>query len=111
MSGSCSVLPVVDAVLGTVSFSVRGEWHSFWNRDPATLLAALNNSVGRCGWEAAAGVLVVTVAKTGHREGEKLAFQLLPHPHETGGQASPPAHRSSHPRRQTSFRDSPKTSR
>lgn len=100
MSGSCSVLPVVDAVLGTVSFSVGGEWRSYWNRNPATLLAALSNSVGRCSWEPAASLLLVTVAKTGRREGEQLTFRLLPHPHEphpheTSGRATPQAQRSS----------------
>ncbi|AJT42687.1 hypothetical protein [Psychromicrobium lacuslunae] len=95
MSGSDSVLPVVDTVLGTVNFSVRGEWYSFWSREPAALVAALSNSVGRCCWQPAANLLVVPVAKTGRRAGEQLSFRLLPHSAENADQLARQGHHGS----------------
>ncbi|NYE96398.1 hypothetical protein FHU41_002648 [Psychromicrobium silvestre] len=76
MRRSSIVLPVVDAVLGTVSFGCDGEWHSFWVNEPAALLAALANPARPSHWSPEAGELVVTVARTGSRAGEPLSFSL-----------------------------------
>ncbi|WP_051388588.1 hypothetical protein [Arthrobacter sp. 35W] len=72
------VLPIVDALLGTVEFRCAGVWLRLWCADPAGLGAALDRAVAPPRWHPQGGTITVAVAATGRRTGVELHFPLHP---------------------------------
>lgn len=76
MAPSVCVLPIFDAMLGTVCLNVGGNWERFIAPHPKDLGHALANTSGRPVWDADSCALTVRVARAHRPDGEPKVFFL-----------------------------------